>query len=92
MDRLEINITTGERKTVTLSPDEEASALARKAAEDADNTQDKRAMRAIDGLERTQFRMLFNHENRLRTLQGQPTITAAQFRQNLIDDWKTQNP
>jgi hypothetical protein len=77
---------------VTLTPDEEAAALAQKAAWDADNTQDKRAMRAIDGLDRIQFRLLFNHENRIRVLEGKAQVTAAQFRQALIDDWKANNP
>lgn len=92
MDRLEINLQTGERKVVLLTPEEEAAALASQAAWDADNTLDKRATRYIDGLERVQFRLLFRHENALRALQGQPQVTAAQFRQFLIDDWKALNP
>lgn len=92
MDRIEINLTTGERKVITLTPDEEAAALAQQATWAADNTQDKRAMRAIDGLDRLQFRRLFNLENRVRTLEGRVLITAAAYRQDLIDDWKTLNP
>jgi hypothetical protein len=92
MDRIEINLTTGERKVITLTPDEEAAALAQQATWAADNTQDKRAMRAIDGIDRLQFRRLFNLENRVRTLEGRVLITALAYRQDLIDEWKTLNP
>jgi hypothetical protein len=92
MERLEINILTRERKVIKLTPEEEAAALSQKAVWDAENTQDKRAMRAIDALDRLQFRRLFNHENRLRQLEGRPTVTAAAYRQDLIDEWKTLNP
>lgn len=34
----------------------------------------------IDALDKTIFQVLFNHENRIRTLAGQPQVTVAQFR------------
>lgn len=92
MERIEINILTRERKLVTLTPEEEAAALAAKAAWDADNTQDKRAMRAIDGLDRLQFEHLFDLENRVCALEARPQITRAQYRNALIARWKTLNP
>jgi len=92
MDRLEINLTTGERKVITLTPEEEQALLARKAAWDADNTLDKRAMRAIDGADRLQFELLLNLENRVRTLEARPTVTRAQYRDFLITQWETLNP
>jgi hypothetical protein len=92
MDRIEINLTTGARTVITLTPDEEAAALAQQATWAADNTQDKRAMRVIDGMDKLQFRRLFNLENRVRTLEGRVLITALAYRQDLIDEWKTLNP
>lgn len=92
MERIEVNMTTGERKVITLTPDEESAALAQQAAWAADNTQDKRAMRFIDGIDKLQFKRLFNLENRVRTLEGRAVVTAAAYRQDLIDDWKTLNP
>ncbi len=34
----------------------------------------------IRGLDPILFKIAFNHENRIRTLAGQPTVTAAQFK------------
>jgi hypothetical protein len=92
MDRLEINLTTGVRSVVTLTPTEETAAIAQQAAWDADNTQDKRAGRAIDGMDRLQFEHLFDLENRVRVLEARPQITRIQYRDALIAKWKTLNP
>lgn len=92
MDRIEVNVRTGEVRNITLTPAEQAAALAQKAAWDADNTQDKRAARAIDAMDRLQFEHLFDLENRTRILELKTPITRAQYRQALIDKWKTLNP
>jgi hypothetical protein len=45
--------------------------------------------RQLNNITEAIFRALFNHENRIRTLAGQPQITAAQFRTGvkaLLDD------
>jgi hypothetical protein len=91
MERLEIDVTMRTRRLVPLTPAEESAALARQAAWEADNTQDKRAERAIDGLDRVQFEHLFDLENRVRSLEGRFAITKAQYRQALIDRWKLLN-
>lgn len=51
-------------------------------------TVDERAARKVDSLDRLQFEVLFNHENRIRALEGKASITAAQFRDALIARWK----
>jgi hypothetical protein len=103
MERVEINLTTGERKVITLTPDEETAALLSQAVWDADNTQDKRAQRAIDGLDLLQFEHLFLLENDKRDIKTKinvllpgtysaadtAQITRAQYRQALINRWKT---
>lgn len=91
MIRIEVNLTTGERKEITLTPEEEAVALQQKAAWDAENTLDKRAIRAIDGLDRLQFEHLFNLENRTRVLELKTPITRLQYREALINLWKSIN-
>ena len=91
MIRLEYNVLTGERLEITLTPEEEAAALEQKAAWDAENTLDKRAMRAIDGMDRLQFEHLFNLENRTRVLELKTQITRAQYRDALINLWKSIN-
>jgi hypothetical protein len=53
---------------------------------------DRDAIAAIDGIDRLQFEHLFDLENRTRTIEGQPTITRAQYRQALINRWKALNP
>src|SRR3990167_3521061 len=47
-------------------------------------TFDERAMTCVDRLDRLQFDVLFNHENRTRALEAKAPITAAQFRDALI--------
>lgn len=92
MTRFEANCLTGEVSEITLTPEEEEEALQAKAAWDAENTLDKRAVRAIAGVDRLQFEMLFNHENRVRVLEGQAAVTVVQFRDALIARWKALNP
>jgi hypothetical protein len=53
---------------------------------------DRRAALAIDGVDRLQFEHLFDLENRLRALEGLPTVTRAQYRQALMNRWKLLNP
>lgn len=92
MDRIEINVLTGVRTLVPLTPTEEAAALAQKAAWDADNTLELRAGRAIDAIDRLQFEHLFDLENRTRVLELKAPITRAQYRTALITRWKELNP
>jgi hypothetical protein len=92
MIRVEFNLQTGERNEVTLTPEEESSALAQSVAWEAENTIDKRAERFIDGIDRLQFEHLFNLENRTRVLEARSQITKAQYRDMLIVKWKELNP
>jgi len=55
-------------------------------------TQDQLASGCIDGMDRLQLDAIFNHENRIRTLEGKTAITVAQFRDALIARWKVLNP
>jgi hypothetical protein len=52
---------------------------------------DAKASLAIDATERLQFDVMFNHENRLRVLEGRQQVTQSVFRQALIDRWKQLN-
>lgn len=93
MERIEVDLRTGERTVVVLSPEEEAAALARQAAWEATHTPDALALKAIDGLDRLQFDVLFNHENRIRALEvatdaTKTPVSRAQFRDALIARWK----
>lgn len=90
MVRHEYNVTTGELKEITLSPDEEAAALAQTVAWNAQHTPDILAAQAIDRMDRLQFKHLFNLENRMRVIEGKQPITVAVYRQALIDEWKTE--
>lgn len=49
---------------------------ARIAAEIADAPKEA----AMEGLDRLALKVMFNHENRIRALEGKSAITAAQFR------------
>ena len=91
MIRVEFDLQTGECKEITLTPEEETAALAQKSAWDAENTLDKRAARAVDGIDRLQFEHLFDLENRTRVLELKAQITKAQYRDALIARWKTLN-
>lgn len=62
------------------------------AAEDPPPTQDQRAQSATDGIDKFMFTILFNMENRVRTLEGKAQITRPTYRQALVDLWKTLNP
>ena len=54
-------------------------------------TKDERAVMAIDSADRLQFEIMFEHENRVRTLEGLAAVTRAQFRTALINRWKALN-
>lgn len=53
---------------------------------------DQLAAQSIDAMDRLQFEHLFDLENRTRILELKTPITRAQYRQALIDRWKTLNP
>lgn len=88
---IETNVQTGEVTTRDYTPTELEAIAAAKAVWDADNTLDKRAIRAIDGLDRLQFEHLFNLENRTRVLELKTQITRLQYRDALINLWKSIN-
>lgn len=92
MIRIEHNLQTGARLEITMTPAEEAVALAIKAAWDAENTLDLRAGRVVDAIDRLQFEHLFDLENRTRALEGKAPITRAQYRTALMNRWKELNP
>jgi hypothetical protein len=55
-------------------------------------TKDDLAAAASDAIDRLQFDVLFNQENRIRALEGKAAITRAQYRDALIARWKVLNP
>ena len=55
-------------------------------------TADELAASAVDRVDRLQFDVLFNHENRMRALEAKAPITPAQFRDALIARCKVLNP
>lgn len=59
---------------------------------DAATIQDTKAQAFADAVDKVQFRLLFNLENRVRALEGKLALTAAQYRQAVIDQWKLVNP
>jgi hypothetical protein len=48
--------------------------------EQTPDTPDLKKERQLDGLNAIVFLIAFNHENRLRAIEGKPALTAAQFR------------
>ncbi len=46
-------------------------------AEDQDRVDN---LASMSGINRAQFLIAFNHENRIRTLEGAPSVTKAQFK------------
>lgn len=89
--RIEVNVVTGEVIVQSMTQEELAEAAARRAIWDAENTLDNRAARAVDAQERLIFEIHFDAENRLRSIEGRPSITRAQYRDALISRWKTIN-
>ena len=85
---MEFNVQTGETSVIPLTPEELAEAAIAKAAEDEYNLPDNKAIRAIDATDRLWFEVNFNQENRLRTLEGRPSVTKAQYRDALIAAYK----
>lgn len=55
-------------------------------------TKDDLAAAASDAIDRLEFDVLFNTENRIRTLEGKAAITRVQYRDALIARWKVLNP
>lgn len=86
--RIEVNCQTGEVKTIPLTQAEIDAALARRAAEDAYNSIDNIATRAIGAVDRLWFEVNFNQENRIRVLELKVPITKAQYRDALIAAYK----
>ena len=88
MQRIECNVQTGDQTVIALTPQEEAEAQARTAAEVEFNSLDNRAGRVVDAIDRLQFEHLFDLENRTRVVESRPQITRAQYRTALIERWK----
>jgi hypothetical protein len=61
-------------------------------AEDPPPTADQKAAGATDSITQLEFDVLFNQENRIRTLEGKASITRVQYRDALIARWKVLNP
>jgi hypothetical protein len=91
MERKETNCLTGESSVVTLTAEEEAVALAQTAAWEAENTIDSRASKNVDAKDRLWFEVNFEQENRIRALEGRSAVTKAQYRNALINAWKSFN-
>lgn len=88
MFRIECDCTTGEAKTVELTPEEESAALATQAEWDAANT----------GLSGPWMRKTGSYSrstsirNRASAFwKGKPAITRVQYRDALIAEWKRWN-
>lgn len=94
MDRIEFNLQTGELKVIPLTQEEIDAALAAKAKEDAYNSPENVAEREIsnafeaDKVRRLQFEIEFGQENRLRSLEGRPQITRAQYRDAILSAYR----
>lgn len=54
--------------------------IAARKAQEADAAKDGAVDGYFGGIDRVQFQMLFNHENRIRVLESRPQITLAQFK------------
>jgi hypothetical protein len=91
MKRIECNVSTGEVAELTLTPEEEAAAAAALAAETAANQPDVVAPIRVDAIDRLQFEVMFDMENRMRAREGLAAITRAQYRTALINRWKALN-
>jgi hypothetical protein len=55
-------------------------------------SQDTRAGLAIDAVDRLQFEIAFDMENRMRAREGLSAVTKSQYRTALINRWKQLNP
>jgi hypothetical protein len=58
---------------------------------DAATIADIKAQAFADAVERVQFRMLFNLNNRVLVLEAKPQLTVPQFKQQVVDLWKQLN-
>jgi hypothetical protein len=55
-------------------------------------TADEIAAIYADGVDKTQFRIMFQMINRIRALEGQAPLTVPQFKQYVADQYKLANP
>lgn len=62
------------------------------AAQDPPLTSDQKASGAADAIDRLQFDIAFNIENRVRVLEGKVAISRPVYRDALIARWKVLNP
>lgn len=53
---------------------------------------DRKASGAVDAVDRLQFEVDFEIENRMRAREGQAAVTRVQYRNALIARWKALNP
>lgn len=51
-------------------------------------TADEKATTAVDRMDRFQFEVMFNLENRVRALEGKAAITRVQYRTALVNAYK----
>ena len=70
----------GVGQSVDMTPEEETQFEAERAPPTAAQVDARKTSQANDVVNLVQFLMLFNHENRIRALQGQAALTPAQFR------------
>ncbi len=91
MQRIVVDLTSGETHVVELTADEEAAAQARAVAEAAARHPDVVAPQRVDAIDRLQFEVMFDIENRMRAREGQGAVTRAQYRNALIARWKALN-
>ena len=73
---LDLGIKSGEMSFVQLPPD-------------IPLTEDQIAVYHVDRMDRLQFEVLFDQENRLRAQESKSAITRTQYRAALIAKWKT---
>jgi hypothetical protein len=59
---------------------------------DAPLTADQLGAAAADGMDKLNFDVNFDQENRIRVLEGKAAITKAQYKNALIARWKILNP
>lgn len=52
---------------------------------------DERATVHVDSIDRLEFEVAFDMENRIRAIEAKPALTRAQYRTALISRWKTLN-
>jgi hypothetical protein len=86
--KIEINVQTGELKNIPLTQAEIDYNAAESAKEAAENTPDAIANRVVSRGDTLNFAINFDQENRIRTLEGRPQITRAQYFNALVNVFK----